>query len=113
MRDHLLVGVHAERERRDYAIGPKRNSIGAIIAGFKSAATKRINELRHTPGIPVWQRNYYEHIIHGDRPLRKIRKYIADNPMAWQMDQLNPQFCGVRMDEMAVIEKSIIDMEDD
>jgi len=33
--------------------------------------------------------------------------------MAWQMDQLNPQFCGVRMDEMAVIEKSIIDMEDD
>jgi len=26
---------------------------------------------------------------------------------------LNPQFCGVRMDEMAVIEKSIIDMEDD
>ena len=23
----------------------------------------RINQVRHTPGAPVWQRNYYEHVI--------------------------------------------------
>ena len=38
-------------------------SIGAIIAQFKSISAKRINALRGTIGIPVWQRNYFEHII--------------------------------------------------
>jgi hypothetical protein len=37
-----------------------------IIAGFKSITTKRINELRGTPGKPVWPRNYYEHIIRDE-----------------------------------------------
>ena len=32
------------------------------MRSFKSAATKRINEHRGSPGAPVWQRNYYEHI---------------------------------------------------
>lgn len=43
--------------------GPARGSIGAIIGQFKSVTTKRTNETRGTPGSPVWQRNYYEHII--------------------------------------------------
>ncbi len=33
-------------------------SLGAIIRSFKSAVTKRINEIRDKPGSPVWQRNY-------------------------------------------------------
>jgi putative transposase len=33
-------------------------TIGAIIRGFKSASTKRINLLRSTPRQPIWQRNY-------------------------------------------------------
>ena len=40
-------------------IGPKPKSLGALMAGFKSAVTTRINTLRHTPGTPVWQRNYF------------------------------------------------------
>jgi len=35
----------------------KPRSLGSIIAGFKSAATKRINEMRHTPSFPVWQKS--------------------------------------------------------
>jgi putative transposase len=38
-------------------------TIGAVIRGFKSATTKRINEIRGTVGVAVWQRNYYEHVI--------------------------------------------------
>ncbi len=33
-----------------------------IIRAFKSFSARRINALRHTSGVPVWQRNYYEHI---------------------------------------------------
>jgi REP element-mobilizing transposase RayT len=97
---------------------PTRMSLGDVVLRFKTLTTKHyIDGVKQNRWAAfdgkLWQRNYYEHIIHGDRPLRKIRKYITDNPMAWQMDQLHPQYCGVRMDEMAVIEKSIIDMEDD
>ncbi len=39
------------------------NTLGAIIRGYKSAVTKKINIINKTPGKPVWQRNYYERII--------------------------------------------------
>jgi putative transposase len=58
----------------------KSNSVGSIVAGFKSATTKHINVYRNTPGQPVWQRNYYEHVIRNDHDLTSIRQYIADNP---------------------------------
>jgi REP element-mobilizing transposase RayT len=63
--------------------GPKPKSIGAFIGGFKSTATKRINEMRGTIGIHVWQRNYYEHIIRNEDELKVAREYIAENPLTW------------------------------
>ena len=69
-------------------------SLGAIVRGFKSAVTKRINALRGTPGAPVWQRNYYEHIIRDERALDAIRRYIAANPLRWHLDRYNPDAVG-------------------
>ena len=60
--------------------------IGALVAGFKSAATTRINQLRGTPGAPVWQRNYYERVIRDEEALRRIRAYIARNPARWSRE---------------------------
>jgi REP element-mobilizing transposase RayT len=65
-------------------------SLGSLIAGFNSAATKRINQSRHTPSQPVWQRNYYEHVIRGETDLNRIRQYIRDNPARWTEDIYNP-----------------------
>ncbi len=56
--------------------------------------TKRINELRHTAGAPVWQRNYYEHIIRDERTLNAIRRYIQENPRHWHLDRENDQRIG-------------------
>jgi len=70
--------------------GPPARSLGAFIAGFKSAVTKRINEIRQTHGAPVWQRNYYEHIIRGDGELLRVREYILNNPLDWENDRENP-----------------------
>jgi hypothetical protein len=52
--------------------------------------TTRINQLRDTPGVPVWQRNYYEHIIRDEESLNRIRQYITDNPIRWEFDPENP-----------------------
>jgi len=68
---------------------PTSNSIPTIIRGFKSVVTKRINENRSTPGMPVWQRNYYEHVIRDDDDLNRIREYITNNPANWQEDEEN------------------------
>ncbi len=70
--------------------GPTPQSIGALIAGFKSAVTKRINAIRNTPSISVWQRNYYEHIIRNETDYYRIAKYITDNPRCWREDSLHP-----------------------
>lgn len=57
---------------------------------FKAATAKRINNLRNTPGGPVWQRNYYERVIRDERELERARKYILDNPHRWAEDPNNP-----------------------
>ncbi|MBI1258234.1 MAG: transposase [Chloroflexi bacterium] len=74
--------------------GPKSGSIGAIVGQFKRKATIGINELRDTPGAPVWQRNYYEHVIRNESSLNDIRSYIQTNPARWAEDQENPAYRG-------------------
>jgi REP element-mobilizing transposase RayT len=68
---------------------PLPEPLGKIIAYFKYQTTKHINETRATPGAPVWQRNYYEHIVRHDRELNAIRRYIHDNPRRWALDRDN------------------------
>jgi REP element-mobilizing transposase RayT len=63
--------------------GPTPRSLGAIVGAFKSATTRQINLLRSTPGLPVWQRGYYERIIGDDSTLASVRRYIEDNPRKW------------------------------
>lgn len=61
-----------------------------IVGYFKMNAAKRANEIRLASGVPLWQRNYYEHIIRNEADLRRIREYIANNPLKWELDQLHP-----------------------
>jgi REP element-mobilizing transposase RayT len=69
---------------------PTSNSIPTIVRLFKSATTKRINIARTMPGIAVWQRNYYEHIVRDEGSLNRIREYIETNPWQWAVDRENP-----------------------
>ena len=69
-------------------LGP--TTVGEIVRGFKARCTHAINKIRKTPGVPVWQRNYYEHIIRDDRELDTIRQYIGYNPLNWDEDEENP-----------------------
>jgi len=66
------------------------NSLGAVLGQFKSIVTKRINRLQNVAGRPVWQRNYYEHIIRDEREWENIHRYIESNPSMWAEDEENP-----------------------
>ncbi len=89
--------------------GTSRGSLGAIIQNFKTVTTRKINQGRGeaSAGIyraapllrqadasprrpnPIWQRNYYDHIIRNQKELDQIRHYILENPRMWCEDQEN------------------------
>lgn len=60
-------------------------TIGAMIRGYKSAVTKqcRVNGFEQ----PVWQRNYFEHIIRNAFSHQTIADYISENPARWTNDK--------------------------
>ena len=68
----------------------KPKNVPEILRGFKTFSARRINQMRRISGVPVWQRNYYEHIIRNEESLQHIRQYIINNPLTWQLDQLHP-----------------------
>jgi REP element-mobilizing transposase RayT len=73
--------------------GP-RQTVGAIVRGYKSAVTKQINALpddvlrKHlSQTSTIWQRNYYEIIIPDEQALQRISNYIIQNPRKWSEDK--------------------------
>lgn len=64
--------------------------LSEVIRSFKTSSTRRINQLRDSTGVPVWQRNYYEHIIRNEESFNIICEYIVNNPLSWEQDQLHP-----------------------
>ncbi|MBK8020034.1 MAG: transposase [Chloroflexi bacterium] len=67
----------------------KPKSLGRLIGAFKTVSSKAINQVRETPAAPVWQRNFYEHVIHNESDLNRIREYILYNPARWSEDEEN------------------------
>ena len=65
-------------------------ALSKIMAYFKYQSTKHINQHHNTLGTRIWQRNYHDHIIRDDKDLQRLRQYIQDNPMKWELDQLHP-----------------------
>lgn len=62
-----------------------------IIGWFKMNSAKSINKILKREGQPFWQRNYYEHIVRNETELNKIREYIINNPLKWELDFENPE----------------------
>jgi REP element-mobilizing transposase RayT len=85
-----FVGAYGHTPLHATPFRSPSKTIGAMIRGFKAAVTTQINQLRGTPHVPVWQRNYHEHIIRNDSDYRRIAEYIATNPHYWVGDDLYP-----------------------
>jgi len=86
IRDVCRGGSRTAPTGRPPAIKP----LGRLIGAFKTVSTKRINAIRGASGVPVWQRNYYEHVIRDEDDLDRIRRYIEENPLRWAEDAENP-----------------------
>ncbi|MDH4223193.1 MAG: transposase [candidate division Zixibacteria bacterium] len=83
-------GVTPPKSRDEETSPLQKRSLGQIVAYFKYQTTRSINQNRKTPGIPVWQRNYYDHIVRNEKELNQVLKYIIENPLKWELDKENP-----------------------
>lgn len=68
-------------------------SISSFVAGFKSAATIRVNHYRKEmrppiPTGPVWQPRFHDHIIRDGHEYQRIYEYIGHNIVNWKNDRL-------------------------
>jgi REP element-mobilizing transposase RayT len=61
-----------------------------VIGAFKSISTIKVNKFMRRRGVPLWQRSYYEHIVRTGEDVRKIQRYILENPLMWSLDPENP-----------------------
>jgi putative transposase len=68
---------------------PTPGTIPTIIRSYKSSVTQRVAWMAGRTDRPLWQRNYYEHVIRNEADLNRIRQYILENPLRWAMDEEN------------------------
>jgi REP element-mobilizing transposase RayT len=68
-----------------------------VIGYFKMNTAKLINQMLNKSGA-FWQRSYYEHIIRNEKELSRIREYIQNNPLKWDMDRENPESRNFNLD---------------
>jgi len=57
--------------------------LGRLIGAFETVSTRRINDLKRTPGARLWQRNFHERVIRNGLAMNALRRYIANKPVLW------------------------------
>ncbi len=69
MPNHVHVVYRAFREY----------DIAAIVGGWKSFSARQVNAVLGRAG-PIWQREYYDHLIRFPGELSRVVRYLAENP---------------------------------
>jgi putative transposase len=64
--------------------------LSRVVNELKSRTTVLYNKIANGRGT-VWQYGYYDLIIRSDRQLLAVRQYIENNPIKWELDELNPE----------------------
>ena len=79
---HLILFVREDGSSRTSTPTVKQHSVvPAFVSTFKRFCNKEIGE-------NIWQRYYYDHIIRDKRDYEEISKYIYENPLKWEFDEL-------------------------
>jgi REP-associated tyrosine transposase len=63
----------------------RKPTLGNIVGNFKSAVTRWSHKNDHP--YFAWQPRFYDHIIRNEHDLYRIRKYIENNPLKWELDK--------------------------
>ena len=95
-QDGVSMHEGARAEEAGYKPAPtkkdaptRRHGLPEVVRGFKTYSGRRVNGVRGTPGVAVWQRGYYEHVVRNDEDMNRIRQYFQENPLRWSLKREN------------------------
>ncbi|RYM34829.1 transposase [Brumimicrobium glaciale] len=81
---HAIVEIRhsVNKENEVGQFKAPKNSLGAIVRGFKGAVTRKVvaNNLYKSS---FWQRSFDDRIIKDEPSLMNVKKYINDNVRNW------------------------------
>jgi putative transposase len=87
---HGIIIIRNENGRSGSKPDPtKQHHLSEIVRAFKTYSSKGINKLHQTPGITLWQRSFYEHVIRDEKDYKEIGEYILYNSAKWESDKEN------------------------
>jgi len=90
MIEEIVGAIHElPLQNRNDKMKRRQMLVPKMVGRFKMKSSKRINAIRDTQNMSVWQRNYYEHIIRDEESLNRIREYIKNNALTWNLDREN------------------------
>ncbi|MFA4833868.1 MAG: transposase [Patescibacteria group bacterium] len=74
---------------RDLSLHINIKLLSDLMGAFKTTSSKLI----HQSGFSdfSWQRSFYDRIIYNEQSLMKIREYIRNNPLKWELDRNNSE----------------------
>ena len=75
MPDHLHMLLQLREEYK--------KSLQNWVAAFKRYTARSVNLIYHIK--PLWQENFYEHVLRKEESLNKIAEYIVNNPVRRKM----------------------------
>ncbi|MBQ3500572.1 MAG: transposase [Oscillospiraceae bacterium] len=65
-----------------------RPTLSDIVCAYKSRTTRLCNKFDLSPGRKIFQASFYDEIIRNQSAYDEISKYIFENPMKWEEDEL-------------------------
>lgn len=79
-----VAAIHELPQQEGIRLSRRRMTIPLVVGYFKMNVAKKVNKLFGTPGRPLWQRNYYEHVIRNEKEYDRIQMYIDANISNWK-----------------------------
>ena len=83
---HAIITI----SRADMESAP---TISEIVQSFKRYSTIEYTKMVKAGILPpfdkqIWQRSFYDHIIRDHNDYKEIYRYIYENPMLWEFDEM-------------------------
>ena len=74
---HIIVMILSEKSGSTQC----SPTVSRMVKLFKESVTKQFGE-------KIWQVSFYDHIIRDKHDYEEISKYIYENPLKWEFDEL-------------------------
>ena len=74
---HLLLTIHSDADGRPQ-VAP---TVSRVMQQLKGAVTKKY-------GKAIWQKSFNDHVVRNEADFLACWKYIDENPVKWQEDEL-------------------------